>query len=148
MILFENMINAVRRLDRGMQDAVKTSLQQPLVEAVMIDFNTAQMNAGEDSENKPIDPPYAELTIAIKRIKGQPWNKVTLRDQGDFQGAITIDFRSDDFFIFSTDEKNDKLTKKYGWQIFGLNDIHLSEIRYEYCLPFLLDYARQEIAKR
>jgi hypothetical protein len=148
MIVFENMMEAVKRMDKGMPAAVKRSLQQPLTEATIIDMNVEQQLAGRDSEGLPIDPPYAALTIAIKKIKGQPWDHVTLEDEGDFHAAVTIEWRNNDLFIFSKDEKNDKLTKKYGWQIFGLNDKNLAEIRLEHSLPYLLEYARDQLSKR
>lgn len=148
MIVFEKMMDAINRMDKGMGAAVKRSLRQPLTEATIIDMNVEQQLAGKDSDGLPIDPPYAELTIALKKIKGQPFDRVTLEDEGDFHAAVTIQWRSNDMFIFSKDEKNDKLTKKYGWQIFGLNDKNLAEIRLDHSLPYLLAYAREELSKR
>ncbi len=147
MIVFENLVLAIKRLDKGMQQAVKNAVQQPYIEAQMIDANVAQMNAGQYNDGQMIEPPYAELTVAIKKVKGQPFNIVTLEDEGDFHHHTIIEYRSTDMFFTSTDWKTDDLTKKYGWQIFGLNDINLTYVRVE-CLPFLLNYARTQIQLR
>lgn len=147
MVVFERMIAALERMDRGMPTAVKASLQEPFIETQIMDLNVEQMNAGQESTGDAIWPPYAPLTIEIKKVKGQPWDKVTLRDEGDFQRAIDIDWGTDDFFIFSHDEKYTELIRKYGLEIFGLNDKNLAYIRGE-CLPSLLSYVRDQIAKR
>ncbi len=141
------MVAALRRLQKGMPGALKTALREPYIEAQMIDANVEQMNAGQYNDGQTIEPPYAELTIAIKRIKGQPFNKVTLEDEGDFHHSTVIEYRSTDMFFTSTDWKTEDLTGKYGWQIFGLNDANLRDVRLE-CLPFLLKYARNQIMLR
>lgn len=148
MIVFERMIEAVKRMESGMKTAVRGSLQQSLAEASIIDWNVEQMLSGQDSEDKPIDPPYRPLTIEIKKIKGQPYDKVTLRDEGDFHHGTIIEWGDNSFFITSTDPKTTKLTKKYGWQIFGLNDEHYTDLQEQFTLPYLLEYCRQELAKR
>src|SRR5688572_28563253 len=104
MIVFEKMIAALHRVDKGMPAAVRAALQEPYIEAQIIDLNSAQMRAGKESTGDDIWPPYKPLTIEIKKVKGQPWEHVTLYDEGDFQRAMAIDWGTDDFFIFSHDE--------------------------------------------
>lgn len=147
MIVFENLIKAVQRMERGMKATIKAALMQPLIEGQIIDLNVLQMDQGTDSAGEAIEPPYRPLTISIKQMKGQPFNMVTLEDEGDFKHYITIEYRGNDMFIFSKDWKNKKLTDKYGWQIFGLNDKNLAYIRLE-CLPFIMDYVRLQIYLR
>ena len=59
-------------------------------------------------------------TIREKRIKGQPTNRVTLRDKRDFYNEIFVDARDETFVIDSADEKAGKLIMDYGEKIFGL----------------------------
>lgn len=87
----------------------------------------AQLFEGMTSEEHPIHrigkPPdyiYAERTIREKRIKGQPTNRVTLRDKRDFYNEIFVDARDETFVIDSADEKAGKLIMDYGEKIFGL----------------------------
>ena len=35
--------------------------------------------------------PYSPVTIAIKEAKGQPTNRVTLRDEGDFESSFFLE---------------------------------------------------------
>ena len=53
---------------------------------VIIDMNTSQLrNDGMDSESKTLPLPYAPMTIAYKKASGQPTDRITLYDEGDFQ---------------------------------------------------------------
>lgn len=96
--------------------------------SAMIDAQRAQMFAGEDREDhpihrigKPADYIYAEMTIKQKQRKGQPTNRVTLRDTNDFHRLIFVEVREETFVIDSFDEKAAQLIKDYGGVIFGLN---------------------------
>lgn len=86
----------------------------------MMDANRAQMDAGLTREGDEIFPPYAPLTVAIKRLKGQPVDRVTLKDTGDFYRGFSVIVTADQVLTGSTDEKNAKLRAKYGEAIFGL----------------------------
>ena len=43
--------------------------------------------------------PYSPVTIAIKEAKGQPTNRVTLRDEGDFQSSFYLEVCDKQFEI-------------------------------------------------
>lgn len=86
----------------------------------MIDANRAQMDAGMKADGAEIFPPYAPLTIAIKRMKGQPTDRVTLKDTGSFYAGMSIIVTADQVLSGSGDEKSAKLQEKYGTEIFGL----------------------------
>lgn len=89
--------------------------------------------------------PYAALTIEIKRIKGQPTNRVTLRDKGDFHSSFYVDAGDSQFEIKAADEKTSDLIRKYGRQILGLTDDNIKELIWEYIYPDLLRKAKQEL---
>jgi hypothetical protein len=116
-------------------------------EATIIDLNLSQLSNGQDSDGKPIEPPYTELTREIKREKGQPVDRVTLRDEGDFYRGF---FMSDDFpMVFdSKDWKTDKLTDKYGSEIFGLNKENQGRLNREVVLLAYLNYLREVLLIR
>ena len=88
----------------------------------IIQLNTKEQlfKKGVDNENKAIEPSYAPLTISIKKSKGQPTNRVTLRDTGDFYNDFDVDFANKKFTIINFDDKFQKLTDKYGDEILGL----------------------------
>lgn len=80
-----------------------------------------QLFQGVNNKGKLIEPKYSKRTIAIKKKKGQPTDRVTLKDTGDFYKGTVVDVRQDIFVIDSADIKSASLQKKYGADIFGLN---------------------------
>lgn len=86
--------------------------------------------------------PYAPLTIEIKKAKGQPTNRVTLRDEGDFESSFHLEVGDTQFEIRASDPKTEELIKKYGRQILGLTDENLEELIWNYIYPELLDKAK------
>lgn len=65
---------------------------------------------------------YSPATIRIKQQKGQPTDRITLKDTGDFYFEEFADVRSEGIIADSADEKSTKLQEDYGPKIFGLAD--------------------------
>lgn len=84
--------------------------------------------------------PYTARTIKIKKKKGQPTTRVTLRDTGDFHKSMFVVFESDGFYITASDKKTPWLTKKYGDKIFKLTNKNLTRI--------IRSHIRKELVKR
>jgi len=78
--------------------------------------------------------PYTLATIAIKTEKGQPTDRVTLFDEGDFQGSFYIDARENEFEIKAGEWKTEDLQKKYGKTILGLNHENKMSVAWDYVL--------------
>lgn len=89
--------------------------------------------------------PYSPYTISYKKAVGQPYDRVTLRDEGDFYRGFYIEADDRMFYISSTDDKTDKLTKKYTNYIFGLTDENKAELTWEYIYPDLIDKLNEMI---
>lgn len=81
--------------------------------------------------------PYRPRTIKRKKRKGQPYNRVTLKDTGEWYDSLRLVYDVDGFFITSTDEKNKYLKKKYGPLILRLTNENLSMILNKYIRPNL-----------
>lgn len=56
---------------------------------------------------------YAPLTVQIKSAKGQPTDRITLKDQGDYYSGMKLEVRGEMFRIYSVDEKADYLDVIY-----------------------------------
>ena len=84
--------------------------------------------------------PYTKRTIAIKKKKGQPTTRVTLRDTGDFYKSMFVNFDSEGFYVTSMDYKTPELVEKYGEEIFRLTNKNFTRI--------VRSHVRKEIAKR
>lgn len=81
-----------------------------------------QLYRGIDALGQSIQPEYTALTKKIKQRKGQPSDRVTLKDTGSFYDKFTLKTKKFPFEITSSDSKKDKLVEKYGEDVFGLND--------------------------
>lgn len=121
-----------KRLDKIIIDAVKEN------EHIVIDLNTEQLWQGKESTGEPITPGYRPMTISIKSIKGQPTNRVTLKDEGDFYRGFFVNYGNDWFALGSDDEKAQKLERKYGTDIYGLTQESIDE---------LCEYIKEDVEK-
>jgi hypothetical protein len=98
-----------------------------------INLQKEQMFAGIQSDGAQINrlgasyQGYAPSTIKAKQKKGQPTDRVTLKDKEDFYNGIFAETRSEGFNVDSLDEKSAKLQTDYGLKIFGLNDEYRSQ---------------------
>ena len=84
--------------------------------------------------------PYTLRTIKKKARKGQPTDRVTLRDTGKFHESMFIVFDSEGFYITSNDEKAKWIVKRYGEAIYRLTDQNLTRI--------VKNNIREELIKR
>jgi hypothetical protein len=93
-----------------------------------VEIQREQMFSGIQSDGKEIEriganyKGYAPRTIQEKRRKGQPTDRITLKDTGDFYFEIFADARAEGYVVGSADSKSDDLQEAYGEKIFGLSD--------------------------
>lgn len=118
-------------------------------EAYIVDMN-AEVQLFEHGENAlGVDissyRPYSPLTIQIKKMKGQPTNRVTLRDEGDFESSFFLQVNNEQFEIKAADFKTEELIQKYGKAILGLTDANLQELIWQYIFPDLMKEAKETI---
>ena len=70
--------------------------------------------------------PYKPSTQKKKAGKGQPYDRVTLKDTGKFYKGMLLKVKGDEYDIDSTDETTRYLKDKYG-DIFGIAPQFLTE---------------------
>ena len=92
--------------------------------------------------------PYKPLTIRIKKMKGQPTDRVTLRDEGDFEKSFYLSVNNKEFEIKASDWKAEDLVKKYGKDILGLSEDNINELVKEYIVPAILEQLKDAINDR
>jgi len=66
---------------------------------------------------------------------------MTLHDTGEFYKKFTLKINAEGFEQFSTDEKNDKLLRRFGNKIFGLNKESRPEL-----IPYLRIALKEELS--
>lgn len=91
-----------------------------------VELQREQMFSGIQSDGDEIQrigvsyKGYAPKTIKIKEAKGQPTDRITLRDTQAFQDDIFSEPRQEGLIVGSGDEKSAMLQRDYGNKIFGL----------------------------
>ena len=118
-------------------------------EAAIIDMNAQEQlfESGENSLGVSIASyaPYSPITIEIKRLKGQPTNRVTLRDEGDFESSFYLVISDKQFEIKASDWKTEELVEKYGSSILGLTKENIASLTWDYIYPELMDTLKKEL---
>lgn len=89
--------------------------------------------------------PYTARTIKIKQKKGQPYDRVTLRDTGEFHDSLHVEFDDEGFYVTSTDDKAKYLLARYGKTIFRLTNKNFTELLRNYIRPELKEKLKEKI---
>jgi len=98
------------------------------------ELNTAkQLEVGLTAKGQPVRPAYADSTKRYKRRKGQPVDRVTLRDTGRFHNTFKVIADDTDIMIQTNLELqrgfnlSDHLAGRYK-DILGLTDESITEL--------------------
>lgn len=87
-----------------------------------------QLNAqGIDGTGRKIRPAYTAFTRQIKRDKGQITSHVTIRDTGETQDTMGMEYGANYFYPVATTPQVEGLLRKYGKRIFDLTPSSVSE---------------------
>lgn len=142
-----DVINAKIQQLQSVQDNWDTIILDLIrdFEEEVIDLNTMQLSeSGIDSNGEEITPGYRPLTVSIKTALGQPTDRVTLKNEGDFHNAWFIVYGRNYFAMGSDDEKAGKLEGKYGSAIYGLTDENIQEV-IDMIKPDLIEEVKKRI---
>lgn len=115
-------------------------------ERVLIELNQSQLLAGEYSTGEDIRPEYSPITVKIKEAKGQPSDRVTLKDKGDFYQSFFVTTDRFPVMFLATDEKTRSLIQKYGEIIFGLSNQSQEVVRQVIIKGALQEYYRNKLS--
>lgn len=120
-------------------------------EAEIVELNTQsqlfEKGINADSVSIKSYRPYRPLTIQLKKLKGQPTDRVTLRDDGDFYNSVFLNIGKSDVFFDATDSKTEDLIEKYGEDILGLTLENVEIVRKDIVLPELIRRLRLHFAR-
>ena len=92
---------------------------------------------GQDSKGSRIKPSYAQTTISIKRKKNQPTDRVTLKDTGDYYSSISFEGKTKTMVITASIGYASFLSKKYGADILGVQNMEFEAFYKKYIEPEL-----------
>ena len=88
----------------------------------IIEMQKERLEQGLFVSGYPIYPFYSDWTVMEKEYKGQPSDRVTLKDTGDFYSGIYAAQFGDEILISSHDDKTPELEEKYSENLFGITN--------------------------
>lgn len=135
---FAEMHKAFKSIDLELMGAEAVEAEA----AQVVDRNTAQLWSGVDATGKALPMPYHPRTIAEKKGKGQPTDRITLFDEGDLYKGTFVERKGKEIRIWSKDWKADKLVSEWG-EIFGLTP----ESK-EYLKPAFVEIITEKMRKK
>lgn len=125
----------------------KFALNDRFTQDEIIRLNTIDQlyNEGIDSNGESLGI-YQPFTIQVKQRKGQPTDRVTLYDEGDFYRSFVVIVHPDAFEIDADDfSKYDRpLFEVYGDDVAGLTDFNKRRIQ-QVILVKMIDYVRRTL---
>jgi len=140
MTRLQKLMQAINELDTTVYRLVADIVRDNETEIVELNSQTQLYEQGINANGKKIASyrPYAPLTVKLKKLKGQPTNRVTLRDEGDFHESFFLEVSNTDFFIDASDSKTRELIEKYGEDVLGLTPQSLEQVRVGIVAPELI----------
>ena len=131
---------------KGVRDNIPNETEKIIKakEQFILNLNRqAQLMQGIDADGNKITPEYKPFTIEIKRLIGQPYDRVTLFYSGKFYAKFKIEYNKDmTINIFSTERKTRQLMFKYGDDIFGLTKENQEILNNNIILPELWKFLK------
>ena len=134
-----------------LQNAIKVKKEMPKeIERIVIenkkqilDLNREKQlfDMGIDADGNLLQG-YKPITIAIKKQKGEVYNRTTLLDTGDFYKGFDLLLRNGVISIYSKDSKSMDLVDKYG-NIFGLIEENQLIVNNKIVLPEIWTFLRK-----
>lgn len=141
----DDLIQRLKSLESEMFQAIRQALEED--KEIILDMNSEiqLFENGVDRYGVKISSfaPYSEATVFIKKQKGQPTDRVTLRDEGDFHFSFFIEFSDDGFQIKAADWKANDLVSRYGESILGLTDENFKDLAVNYVAPELIKILKE-----
>ena len=146
--LLRNKAKAVKRLNE--KQLLRLLFFDKQLQKFVLDLNRIEQlyRRGIDSNGESLESiggAYSELTVALKNQKGQPTDRVTLKDTGDFYESFELIVKGDSIEIAADPVKGGvSLEIRWGDDIIGLAETSI-EALIEKLKPLLLNEIRERL---
>jgi hypothetical protein len=149
MAVNTKILDDLKKTVAELQKSVNLSIQESINKnkQVIKELQTQeQLYQGKNSKGIDIKPAYAQSTIKIKRKKGQPTDRVTLFDRGDFYRSLEVIAGKNNAIIRTVISYSVFLVDKYA-DILGLDEESWTKFLNQYTIPTIKKNFDDIIAK-
>jgi hypothetical protein len=138
MGIVEKAINKLRLMEASIETALQVSINTN--KKVLIEQQTeGQFDKGKDANTVSFIPSYATSTKRTKRTKGQPTDRVTLKDTGKLYDSINIQAGTKEVVFSANVEYYKYLVAHYSNnQILGIQPLAMKDFIDKYTKPEIL----------
>ena len=137
-------INEVLSIE-NIKNSINKALNDDATKDYIIYLNTEKQlyESGVNSENidlRDIGGDYAISTKIQKQIEGQPIDRVTLKDYGDFYNTFEVEIEPNNDIIIDANpiKENDNLFNRWGVDVLGLTDSSIEQLN-DLILPKIIE---------
>jgi hypothetical protein len=144
MSVIDDLKERLVKFRDGLNSQVREAFEQQ--KKLIVEYNADEQmyKLGENSKGSMIRPAYKKTTIRLKKRKGQPTNRVTLRNTGKFHKTLKV-VPYDDYLEISSDLEYSKyLLAKYGDDILGIQEELLKDFVKLYIVPNIEEQAKKD----
>jgi len=139
MLPTQTLIKNIKKVKKlGFENLVQEAVKESDDMIIALNTDDQLYNKGINNDGSKVEPAYTRTTVSIKKKKGQPSNRVTLKDTGDFHDSFKVKASRGEVEIYATDKKAAKLEKKYGDKIYGLTSENRDKYSSEILYPIIL----------
>lgn len=141
-MLFTKQIQFIENFEKTLFEVLqKTILDNDFVIKDYV-INKQLFREGIDGNSFKLEG-YTRTTIKLKRAKGDPTDRTTLRDSGEFYTHIQVDAFEDRFEISSNVQHDVFIIKKYGIDVLKVTHENITEFMEKYFIPNLKNHVNK-----
>lgn len=138
MKVLRKYLNRITRLKEG-KELQRIAKEREILDYIVLLNTDEQLYQGVDSQGTPlkeIGGDYAPFTKSKKQREGQPTNRITLFDEGDFYNSFKATAAKKGISIDADYTKpGTDLRDRWGNELAGLTDESLEDLRKEFLPP-------------
>ena len=146
MELFKKQIAYLEKIESEFYATLQKTIESNKVVIKNYIIDKQLFQKGIDGNKKRLEG-YKRTTIRYKISKGQPADRTTLKDQGDFHASITIKAFNDRFEVSSNVVHAKYLIKRYKKDILRPTNENMNEFIREHFIPNLKQRFNGKFAK-
>lgn len=141
-MMFRKQIEFLDSFDQLIERAFRVTIDQHnlLLRSMLVEQQL--YDKGIDGNGKSLGS-YTRQTIRIKVAKGQPTDRITLKDSGDFHASIEIT-ATQQYFVISSNVGYDKwILRRYSRNTLKITNENLKDFLQRYFIPNLKKYVNE-----